>query len=147
MPVLLRVEPADFIIDREALQHLDPSMNPLTDADSSSTFLRKGKGAFQYVRRQLSDILFGDDIPHPQLQSKYIGFYWKRHIVTREPSIAVVKLMSESQPVDNFLIFHAVEDVDEEHRAAVFHDTFVSEDRMEAWKAETQAQTQAQTQA
>ncbi len=47
MPVSLRLEPSDFVvpsgpavvsvkIDREALQHLDPSMTPLTDADSIS---------------------------------------------------------------------------------------------------------------
>jgi len=157
-------------IDGEALQHLDPSMDPLTDADSSSTVLRKGKGALEYLHRQLSDILFGDNIPHagipiitPQpsvsvtidsapltsIQIYRLLLEAAYCTVAREPSIAVVKLTSESQPVKNYLVFHAVEDVDEEHRAAVIHDTFVSEDRMEAWKAEVkaQAQTQAQTQA
>ncbi|KAL2167204.1 hypothetical protein VTG60DRAFT_1616 [Thermothelomyces hinnuleus] len=173
MPISLRLEPADSAvppgsaviyvkIDREALRHLDPSMNLLSDADSSSTVLRKGKGALEYVRRQLSDMLFGDDIarsvilsiyPHPDfavtsdseplLKSKYISFYWKRHIVAREPSIALVELTSESQPVDNYLGFHAVEVVDEEYKAAVLQDTFASEARMEAAEAEAQAQTQA----
>ncbi|KAL2146824.1 hypothetical protein VTI28DRAFT_2305 [Corynascus sepedonium] len=177
MPVSLKIEPADFVvppgpaiifvkIDREALQHLNPSMIPLSDADSPSAVLRKGKGALEYVRRQLSDILFGDDVPRaamermiphpgfsatpdsePLLRCKYIGFYWKRHIVARESFIAVVNLESEPHPVDNHLVFHAVEEVDEDRRARVVHGTFDSEDRMEAWKAEMEAQAQAQAQA
>jgi hypothetical protein len=166
MPVSLTLEPADFAvppgpavvyvkIDREALRHLDPAMDLLSDADSSSAVLRKGKGALEYVRRQLSDILFGDDItrsvirsiyPHPDfavtsdseplLQSKYIGFYWKRHVVAREPSPALIELTSETQPVDNCLGFRAVDVVDEEYKAAVLDDTFSSEARKEAIEAE-----------
>jgi hypothetical protein len=171
MPVSLKLEPADFAvppgpamicvkIDREALRHLDPSMDLLSNADSSWTVLRKGKGALEYVRRQLSDILFGDDIarsairsiyPHPDfavtsdseplLQSKYISFYWKRHVVAREPSPALIELTSRSQPVDNCLGFHPVEVVDQEYKAAVLDNTFASEARKEAFEAEAQAQT------
>ena len=82
MPVSLRIEPSDFVvptgpavisvnIDREALQHLDPSMNPLSDADSISKVLRKGKVAIEYARRQLSGILFGDDIASADIKSVY----------------------------------------------------------------------------
>ncbi|KAL2196996.1 hypothetical protein P885DRAFT_68895 [Corynascus similis CBS 632.67] len=147
MPVSLKIEPADFV----ALQHLNPSMISLSDADSPSAVLRKGKGSLEYVRRQLSDILFGDDVPRAPMERMipHPGFslYWKRHTVARESFMAVVNLESEPHPVDNHLVFHAVEEVDEDRRARVAHGTFISEDRMEAWKAEIEAQTQAQAQA
>ena len=167
MPVSLRIEPSGFVvptgpavvfvkIDREALQHLDSSMNPLSDADTLSTVLRKGKGAIEYARRQLSEILFGDDIasadiksvyPHPDfavtidsellLQANSVGFYWKRHIPAGgDLSSALVKLTSASAPVDNSLGFHAIEIVDEEDKAVTLSDTFESEASSAAWLAE-----------
>ena len=179
MPVSLRIEPSDFVvptgpalvfvkIDREALQHLDPSMNPISDADTPSTVLRKGKGAIEYARRQLSEILFGDDIassniisvyPHPDFAgtldseplflAKTIRFYWKRHIPAGgDLSSALVKLTSASAPVDNSLGFHAIEVVDEEDKAVTLSDTFDSEARGAAYHAEhAQAQAQAQARA
>jgi hypothetical protein len=179
MLVSLRIEPSDFVVptgpavifvkvDREALQYLNPSMNLLSDADSISTVLRKGKVAIEYARRQLSDILFGEDVapvdiksilPHPdfdvtpdsepRLLAKYIGFYWKRHILAGgELSSALVELTSESVPVDDYLGFHAIEVVDEEDKASALGSTFRAEARSAAMRAEhaqSQAQAQAQT--
>ncbi|KAK3897237.1 hypothetical protein C8A05DRAFT_39223, partial [Staphylotrichum tortipilum] len=64
MAVSIRIEPSDFIVptgpavvlvkvDREAFRHLAPSMNPLSEADSASAVLRKGKPAVAYTIRQL----------------------------------------------------------------------------------------------
>lgn len=77
MPVSLTIEPSDFVapsgpvmifvkVHRKAFRHLDPSMIPLTDADSDSTFSRKGKAAVEQVRRDLSVKLFGADVPQRQ---------------------------------------------------------------------------------
>jgi hypothetical protein len=78
MAASVSIEPADFVlpsgprivvvrIDRDALQHLDPSMEPVTDADSFSRVLRMGKVAIEHVRRELSAQLFGADIPRAEI--------------------------------------------------------------------------------
>ncbi|KAK4249167.1 hypothetical protein C7999DRAFT_12956, partial [Corynascus novoguineensis] len=81
------------------------------------------------------DMLFGDDIEpskirrvlpqpgvpttvdsEPLLQSKYVCFYWLRHISAGEQlSSALVELPSASEPVDNYLDFHAVEVANEDY--------------------------------
>ena len=147
MAVSIRIEPSDFVVptgpavvfvkvDREAFRHLAPSMDPLSDADSISTVLRKGKPAIACAIRQLSDMLFGDDIEpskirhvrpqpdvpttldsEPLLRSKYVCFYWLRHIPAGEHlSSALVELTSASEPVDNYLDFHAVEATNEDYK-------------------------------
>jgi hypothetical protein len=82
MPVSLTIEPSDFVVPsgpvmifakvhRKAFRHLDPSMVPLTDADSSSTVSRKGKAAVELARRDLSAKLFGADVPRSDIQNLY----------------------------------------------------------------------------
>ncbi|KAL2145886.1 hypothetical protein VTI28DRAFT_5968 [Corynascus sepedonium] len=133
-------------IDRGAFRHLAPSMNPLSDADSSSTVLRKGKPAIACAIRQLSDMLFGHDIEpseirhvlpqpgaftpldaEPLLLSKYVCFYWLRRIPSGELlSSALVELTSASELVDNCLEFHAIKVTNEDYKvlniATLFHD-------------------------
>lgn len=162
MAVSIRIKPSDFVvptgpavvfvkIDREALRHLAPSMNPLSDTDTVSTVLRKGKPAVAYTIRQLSDMLFGDDIApsvirivlpepgnqgpmdsEPLLLSKYVCFYWLRHIPAGEHlSSALVELTSAAEPTDNYLDFHAVEVADEDYRWRTIASIFVDEARLE----------------
>jgi hypothetical protein len=162
MAVSIRIEPSDFVvptgpavvlvkIDREALRHLAPSMNPLSDADSASAVLRKGKPAVAYAIRQLSDMLFGDDIApsvirrvlpqpgvgspqnsEPLFENKYVCFYWLRHIPAGEHlSSALVELTSASDPTDNYLAFHAVEIADEDYKMGTIASIFVDEARLE----------------
>ncbi|KAL2193189.1 hypothetical protein P885DRAFT_81460 [Corynascus similis CBS 632.67] len=178
MAVSIRIEPSDFVVptgpavvfikvDREAFRHLAPSMNPLLDADSISTVLRKGKPAIAYAIRQLSDMLFGDDIEQskirhvrpqpdvpttldsePLLQSKYVCFYWLRHIPAGEhlPS-ALVELTSASEPVDNYLDFHAVEATDEDHKVRWIAHSFSHEELLAKEWGQDRDQNQAQAQA
>ncbi|KAK4242142.1 hypothetical protein C8A03DRAFT_29727 [Achaetomium macrosporum] len=169
MPLALSIEPSDFVVppgpviifvkvDREAFRHLDPSMNPLTDADSSSAVKRKGKAAVEQVRRDLSAKLFGADVPHsdiqniyphpdvhvtvdsdPLIRTKYIGFHWKRDVPAGELSPAVVELTSKSEPVDNCLRFHAMEVVEEDGKAGLVGSIFQAEAlraKMEAEQAQ-----------
>lgn len=162
MAASIRVVPSDFVvptgpavvfvkIDREAFRHLAPSMNPLSDTDTVSTVLRKGKPAVAYAIRQLSDMLFGEDIapsvirivlPHPSVpgpgdlkslfESKYVCFYWLRHIPAGEHlSSALVELTSASEPIDNHLDFHAVEVADEDYKMRTIASIFVDEARLE----------------
>jgi hypothetical protein len=112
MPASVRIEPSDFVLpsgpkivvvrlDRDAWQHLDPSMDPLTDADSPSRILKKGKMALEQARLELSAKLFGADVPciasktsWPQLgvsvtdsvpfRTKYVGFYFKHGVIAGE---------------------------------------------------------------
>jgi hypothetical protein len=74
MPAYISIEPPDFVlppgpkivvvrVDRDALQHLNPSMDPLADDDSPSRILRKGKAALERVRLELSIDLFDEDFP------------------------------------------------------------------------------------
>jgi hypothetical protein len=156
MPISLSIEPSDFVVpsgpvmvlvkvDRAAFQHLDPTMTPLTNADSGSTVKRKGKAAIEKVRRDLSVKLFGTDIPRSDIsnfyrdpdfpaapdsdgqvsswrQIRYIGFHWKRDVPADGLSPAVVTLTSEPEPVDDCLRFHAVEITDEDGKdCAVGH--------------------------
>ncbi|KAL2193199.1 hypothetical protein P885DRAFT_45961, partial [Corynascus similis CBS 632.67] len=159
--VSIRIKPSNFVmptgpavvfvkIDREAVQYLAPSINPLSNTDGISTVLRKGKPAITYAIRQLSDILFGDDIapsmtrrilPQPgvptppdaerQILYKYFCFHWLRHIPAGEhPPLALVELTSTSEPTDNYLDFHAVEVADEYHKVRIITDLFVDEARL-----------------
>lgn len=138
MPV--SIEPPHFVlppgpkivvvrIDRYALQHLDPSIDPLTDTDSFSRILRKGKAAFEQARCELSTKLFGADLPRaaPRIgwpepglavtmysdplffRTRYVGFYFKQDVPAGELRPAVFELTSERDPVDNCLQFRAVE--------------------------------------
>jgi hypothetical protein len=160
MATSIRVEPSDFAIptgpavvvvkiDREALRYLAPSMNPLSDADSVSAVLRKGKPAVEYAIRQLSDMLFGDDIApsvlrrvlpqpdthmdsEPLFHSKYVCFHWLRHIPAGEHlSSALVELTSVSGPsIDNHLDFHAVDVADEDYKVRTIASIFAHEARL-----------------
>ena len=108
MPASVRIEPSDFVlpsgpktvvvrVDRDAWRHLDPSMDPLTDADSPSRILRKGKVALEQARLELSVKLFGADFPciasktswpvttdSAAFQTKYVGFYFKHSVIAGE---------------------------------------------------------------
>ncbi|KAK4102520.1 hypothetical protein N658DRAFT_495225 [Parathielavia hyrcaniae] len=118
-------------------------MNPLSESDSFTAVLRKGKAAVAYAIRQLSDMLFDDDIapsvsrivlPHWQpdvpsprdseplkFRSKYVCFYWLRHVPVGEHlSSALVELTSASEPIDNCLDFHAVDVADEDYQRRIF---------------------------
>ena len=166
MAASIRIEPSDFVmptgpavvlvkIDREAFRHLAPSTNPLSEADSASAVLRKGKPAVAYAIRQLSDVLFDDDIapsvirlvlPQPGarspgdlerlFESKYACFYWLRHIPAGEQlSSALVELTSASEPIDNCIDFHAVEIADEDYRVRTIASVFVDEAHLEEAEA------------
>lgn len=158
----IRTEPSDFAvptgpavvlvkIDGEAFRHLAPSMNPLSEADSVSAVLRKGKPAVAYAIRQLSDMLFGDDFApsvmrcvlpqpgvcspgdsEPRFQPKYVCFYWLRHILGGEHlSSALVELTSASEFIDNYLDFHTVEGAEGDHKARTIATIFVDGARLE----------------
>lgn len=162
MAVSIRIEPSDFVVptgpavvlvkvDREAFRHLAPSMNPLSEADSASAVLRKGKPAVAYTIRQLGNMLFGDDVApsvirrvlpqpgvcgpgdsEPLFQSKYVCFYWLRHIPAGEHmSSALVELTSASEPIDNYLDFHAVEVADKGYKVRTIASIFVDEAHLE----------------
>ena len=149
MAASVGIEPADFVlpsgpklvvirIDRDVLQHLDPSMEPLTDADSFSRVLRIGKAAIEHARRELSVKLFGTDIPRASARTRWpkphspppagfespehqfefcraiptatVGIYFEQDIPAGEySSAAVVVLTSERDPVDGCVRFHAAE--------------------------------------
>ncbi|KAK4039985.1 hypothetical protein C8A01DRAFT_16110 [Parachaetomium inaequale] len=114
---------------REAAMHFDPDMDPLTDADSFSRVLRKGKKALDNIRREVSIKLWGADLPciegtrmgWPQpgvsvtadspflLRCRYLGFFFIHDIPAGEFRPAVVELTSEPTPVDNCIRFHAIE--------------------------------------
>ncbi|KAK4043570.1 hypothetical protein C8A01DRAFT_12922, partial [Parachaetomium inaequale] len=114
-------------VDRDALQHLNPSMDPLTDDDGPSRVLRKGKTALDQARLELSVELFDDDFPclasrtvWPQpgvsattesvpFLTKYVGFYFKHDVTAGDLRPAIFMLTSEGDPVDNCIRFHAVE--------------------------------------
>ncbi|KAK3300894.1 uncharacterized protein B0H64DRAFT_26424 [Chaetomium fimeti] len=162
MAVSIKIQPSGFVmptgpavvlvkVHREAFRHLAPDMNPLSDADTISTVLRKGKPAVAYTIRQLSNMLFGGDIepsvirrvlPYPEvgspedspplLMSKYVCFYWLRNIPAGEQlSSALVELTSASEPIDNYLDFHAVEVADDNDRVDSIKSIFVDEARLD----------------
>ncbi|KAK4148739.1 hypothetical protein C8A00DRAFT_19483 [Chaetomidium leptoderma] len=141
MAVTLVIEPSDFVlppgprlvvirVDRDALRHFAPSMDPLTDADSFTRVLRKGKAALEHIRRDVSIKLFGADLPcsimrmgwpqpegscdyryaAPLQVTRYVGFSFTQDISAGELDAAVVELTSESAPIDNCIRFHVIED-------------------------------------
>ncbi|KAG7287229.1 hypothetical protein NEMBOFW57_006735 [Staphylotrichum longicolle] len=103
-------------------------MNPLTDEDTISTVLRKGRPAEAYAIRQLSNMLLGDEI-EPYL------------------SAALVKLTSATEPIDNHLDFHAIKIADEKHRVDSITEIFQAQAEQEKAWAQELAQEQAQEQA
>src|SRR4051812_15407429 len=127
MSASVSIEPPDFVlppgpkivvvrVDRDAFQHLDPSMNPLADTDSLSRVLRKGGAALEQARLEISVKLFGTD--HPCIASKtswpmpgvsvtadstvfhakYVGFYFKQDVIAEQlpPGVFDLNLRRES---------------------------------------------------
>ncbi|KAK4150909.1 hypothetical protein C8A00DRAFT_36485 [Chaetomidium leptoderma] len=170
MSASVSIEPPDFVlppgptiivvrVDRDAFQHLDPSMDPLADTDSPSRVLRKGKAALEQARVELSVKLFGADYPciasktswprpgvsvaanSALFHTKYVGFYFKQNVIAGQLPPAVFDLTSEGNPVDNCIRFNAVE-VDEDHKDGVLENVRFVEDAIIAMEAEKAQATQ-----
>lgn len=152
MSTSVSIEPSDFIlppgpkivvirVDRDALQYLDPSMDdPLTDTDSSSRILRKGRTALEQVRPKISVKLFGADIPclasttcwpdppgTAPFRPKYIGFYFKHCVGAGDVCPPVFDLTSEADLVDGCVCFHAKEVGEDRKDGVLEHVGFMEE--------------------
>jgi hypothetical protein len=158
MAVSLVSEPSDFVlpsgpklvvvrVDRDTLRHFDSSMDPLTDADSFTRVLRKGKATLEHIRREASIKLFGADLPcsvvrmgwpqpdaavnedsNPLLRTRYVGLSFKQDVPAGELRPAVFELTSEPDPVDGCILFHAGEP--DENRKTGHLETFSHEANM-----------------
>lgn len=142
-------------------------MNPLTDEDTISTVLRKGRPAEAYAIRQLSNMLFGDEFEpgvtrfiRPEFRvrrpeeserlhmAKWVCSYWLRHIPAGgDLSAALVELTSAAESIDNHLDFHATKIADEKHRVDSIREIFHAQAEQEKAWAQELAQEQAQEQA
>lgn len=166
MHASISIEPSDFVlpsgpkivvvrIDRDALPHLDPSMDPFTDADRASHTFRKAKVALEQARFGLSTKLFGADFPClnssttwpqqpsapvvpgtiPPSNAKYVGFYFKHGVGAEDLRPPVFDLTSEGDLVNDCVCFHARE-VGEDRKNVVLGNVALIEEGLKEMAAE-----------
>ena len=161
LPASITIDPPDFTlppgptciviqIHRDALQHFDPSIDPLEDTDSVSRVLEKGKVAMQHVRRDISLKLFGTDVrrsamsmswplpgrpataarPALGFYTGYAGFYFEWNGPLDDVDPTVYYLTSEPDLVDGCVLFRAAE-ADENKKAAALE--MINQSLGEVW--------------
>ncbi|KAK4118058.1 hypothetical protein N657DRAFT_675804 [Parathielavia appendiculata] len=114
-------------------------MSRLLDSDRFSAVSSRGKGAIEYVRHQLRDILFGDDIAPSVTRHGYRILILQSHadpIHSFKPTL--VELTSESQPIDNHLRFHAMQVTNEQYKLPSFMTPLLAVFHVE-WQIKTTA--------
>ena len=109
-------------VDRKLLLQINPSMELLTETDSFTRIIRKGRPALAHLHREVSNALFGTDLsrasadlawpkrttsPSETVKNGYVGFYYNYRVAIGDMNPAVLELTSGEELHGNVVMFDA----------------------------------------